>query len=452
MSTGLTDHHLATTIAALATPAGSGALAVLRLSGPQALSFLQTLSGQRDWAAQQARHVSLRWKDHLLDDVVATFWASPRSYTGEDVVELSCHGNPFITERILEALLEQGAVAAGPGEFTERAFLNGKLDLTEAEAVADLISASTEIALHGARSMQAGKLSADLNTIRGHLTKLLAHLEAYIDFPDEDIAPEVTSSFAEKLRDSLATLRRLIATAPAGRVLREGVSTAIVGAPNVGKSSLLNRLLREERAIVSATPGTTRDTIEAECRCGGVVLRLIDTAGQRATEDAIEAEGVQRAAAAMEQAQLVLHVVDGSTGPVDDGVKLASLLPSQHYLCVANKADLGLHGDQPKQAVPISALTGDGLRQLEKRVEELLLTHSEVDPVSWLTINARQESALRRAASAAETALTQLEAGSPPELISIDLRTALDAVGEVVGASTNEDILDQLFATFCIGK
>lgn len=452
MSTGLTDHHLSTTIAALATPPGSGALAILRLSGPQALRYLQDLSGHQTWPPQQAKHVILSWKEHVLDDVVATYWAAPRSYTGEDVVEISCHGNPYIAEMILEALLELGAVAAGPGEFTERAFLNGKLDLTEAEAVADLISASTEIALRGARSMQDGKLSAKLHAIRTTLTELLAHLEAYIDFPDEDIAPDVTSGFATKLREILTTLRRLIATAPAGRVLREGVATVIVGAPNVGKSSLLNCLLREDRAIVSSTPGTTRDTIEAECRCGNVLLRLIDTAGQRRTEDEIEAEGVQRAAAAMERAQLVLHVVDGSTPPSDDGIEVTRLATSQHYLRVANKADLGWHEEQPQDAVKLSALTGNGLTELEERVQDLLLRHHEVDAESWLTVNARQESALRRAETAAAAALEQLEASAPPELISVDLRTALDSVGEVVGASTNEDILDQLFATFCIGK
>lgn len=452
MSTGLTEHHLASTIAALATPPGSGALAILRLSGPQARTILQSLSTVKDWSPRQVRHVTLRHQGNILDDVVATYWAAPSSYTGEDVVEISCHGNPFIAERILEALLEHGAVAAGPGEFTERAFLNGKLDLTEAEAVADLISASTKIALRGARSMQQGKLSSELNAIRTTLTELLAHLEAYIDFPDEDIAPDVTSGFATKLREILNTLRRLIATAPAGRVLREGVATAIVGAPNVGKSSLLNRLLREDRAIVSATPGTTRDTIEAECRCGNVLLRLIDTAGQRTTNDAIEAEGVQRATKAMEHAHLIIHVVDGSVPPAEDGVEVSKLSPGQQYLRVANKADLGLHGDQPQGAIQLSALTGDGLALLEQQVQDLLLHQTEVDTESWLTVNARQESALRQAEIAAATALDQLEAAAPPELISVDLRAALDAVGEVVGASTNEVILDQLFATFCIGK
>ncbi|MEM1059532.1 MAG: tRNA uridine-5-carboxymethylaminomethyl(34) synthesis GTPase MnmE [Verrucomicrobiota bacterium] len=440
------------TIAALATPPGIAALAVIRVSGPLALRLLGDLTGIEEWPPRQARHVTLRQSRDVLDDVVAVCWRQPHSYTGEDVVEITCHGNPSIAQRILAVLLKRGARAAGPGEFTERAFLNGKLDLTEAEAVQDLIAASTETALRGARSMKEGKLSARLEEIRRELTGLLAHLEAYIDFPEEDIAPEVTSGFAEKLDMILTNLRQLIATAPTGRVLREGVATAIVGAPNAGKSSLLNRLLREERAIVSPTPGTTRDTIEAECQLGGVLLRLIDTAGRRATNEAVEAEGVSRAEAALQRAQLVLHVVDGHEAPAIDGIDPERLSPGQQYLRVANKADLGLHEGQPGDVVALSALTGAGLDTLERRVAELLLECPAVDPESWLTVNARQESALRRAETAAARAREQLHAAAPPELISVDLRAALDAVGEVVGASTNEDILDQLFATFCIGK
>ncbi len=440
------------TIIALSTPPGVSALALIRLSGPDVVAYANALlASPRDWEPQRAAFVRLQAEGKLLDEAVTTYWKGPHSFTGEDTLEISCHGNPLIVQNILKHFLHLGARHAEPGEFTQRAFLNGKLDLTQAEAVLDIIHAETENALSGAQAMKEGKLAEKLNSLRQQLIDLLAHLEAYIDFPDEDITPETGELFLTHIRTLRSQVRALLETAPLGRILREGIRTAIVGAPNVGKSSLLNALLRERRAIVSATPGTTRDTIEAECNVRGFRLVLVDTAGQRETHDEIEAEGVRRAQSAAQHADLILHVVEAPTAPTELDSELGKNFPARLYLRIANKSDLGLH-DSNRGTLPISTLTGAGLPDLEDAIEKTLLGSQRPARTGWLTINARQEAALQRADEALGNALTAMEAKQPPELISIDLRAALNEIGQIVGLATNEDILDQLFKNFCIGK
>jgi tRNA modification GTPase len=453
------------TIIALSTPPGVAALALVRLSGPgcreMAASLLQG-PGPIQWQSHQAVHHYLYDNGMLLDDVVITFFQAPNSYTGQDTLEIACHGSPLIVQKIIQAFLARGARLAGPGEFTQRAFLNGKMDLTQAEAVQDLIAASSERALLGAQAMKEGRLGAHLQHIRAELIDLLAHLEAYIDFPEEDIAPQVGSEFSLRVDKLIGQISRLIATAPMGKILREGVLTAIVGAPNVGKSSLLNALLRDNRAIVSAIPGTTRDSIEADCNIRGWHLRLVDTAGQRQTQDEIEAEGVRRAQEITRKAQLVLHVVEahrscGASGADADGVAASEffnpkiLAPHQHYIKVANKIDLGCDHSN-KDAVGVSTKTGEGLDRLEAAIEQQLMTAPAAESEGWLTVNARQENALRRAKDALDRAAASIRKPEPPELISVDLRDALGEIGSVVGLASNEDVLDQLFKNFCIGK
>lgn len=438
-------------IAALSTPAGISALAIIRVSGKNSLSLLQALSSRQEWKPQQAVHCVLSHHNHRLDDVVAIFWKGPRSFTGEDSFEISCHGNPLICQKILSALLDLGARLAEPGEFTQRAFLNGRLDLTQAEAILDVIHASTDHALLGAQAMQKGELGAHLQSMRTELINLLAHLEAFIDFPDEDIQPETGAAFQKKVLDLFAQTESLLATAPLGRILREGVPTAIVGEPNVGKSSLLNYLLRENRAIVSATPGTTRDTIEAECVVRGLQLRLIDTAGQRSTDDDIELEGIRRAKLASENARLILHVVEAHQPPHIAEEQFISHKPGQTVIRVANKSDLGIHPER-HNCISVSTRTGAGFEVLEEKIETALLKGTPREQENWLTLNARHESVLKRAAESLRRALGGLKERLDPELISVDLRAALGAIGEVVGIATNEDILDQLFKSFCIGK
>jgi tRNA modification GTPase len=440
------------TIIALATPPGVSALAILRLSGEASLDIARKLAGDGfEPVPRGAYHRTLRHHQVRLDDVVLTYWKNPHSFTGEDAIEITCHGNPLIAQNILAACLALGARPALPGEFSQRAFLNGKMDLTQAEAIVDLIQAGTDHALAGAQAMQEGKLGAGLQTLRTELINLLAHLEAHIDFPEEDISPDTGQLFRNKVQSVQAEVKRLLATAPYGRILREGIATVIVGEPNVGKSSLLNALLREDRAIVSPSPGTTRDTIEAECNIRGIRLRLIDTAGRRKTDDAIEAEGVRRAEQALAKARLIIHVIDGHLPPPAAAFPLPPLRPDQLKIVVANKSDLGLHSEHD-DAVPASTQTADGLAALETRIEQILGDTRSLEETGWLTINARQEACLQRANASLDLAMEAMNRQDPPELISTDLRAALQAIGEVVGLATNEDILDQLFKSFCIGK
>lgn len=435
-------------IIALATPPGRSALAVIRLSGPGVLERTKFLASVKVWRPRGVHHAILREGDRILDEVVISWWPEGASYTGEETIEISCHGNPLIFKSILEAYLKRGVRWARPGEFTERAFLNGKMDLTQAEGVLDLIHAGTDRSVRAAQAMREGRFGLHLLKMREQLIEVLAHLEAYIDFPEEDIRPETGSAFQERLNSIRTEMIRLLKTAPLGRRLREGVRTAIVGEPNVGKSSLLNALLREDRAIVSPTPGTTRDTIEASCQVRGLQLCLIDTAGQRETSDTIEKEGISRARRAMEEAELILQVVDASQ-PVP--VEFPEVQPGQFFLRVANKLDLGVVKGH-EASVLVSARTGEGLDLLESKIESLLMGKEGSAEVDEFAINTRQEGALSEAQLCLENGLLAIEQGAPPELISVDLRSALDAIGEVVGKATNEDILDVLFQKFCIGK
>ena len=329
------------TIIALSTPPGTAALAVLRLSGPASRAIVEQLvATQVEWRPGHATYRGLTHQGKILDDVVLTFWQGPHSYTGEDTVEISCHGNPHIIAAIDRACLELGARTARPGEFTQRAFLNDKLSLTQAEGLLDLLYAPTERALASARAMKEGKLGHALESVRAELVDLLSHLEASLDFAEEGIEPKVGPEFLERVGEQVrAQIEKLLRTAPLGRILQEGALAVIVGEPNVGKSSLLNALLREDRAIVAPTPGTTRDLIEAPCNIRGLPLRLIDTAGQRDSTDPVEIEGNRRARALVPLAQLLLHVVEAHQPYAAAKIELPDNIPS---LLVANKSDLGL--------------------------------------------------------------------------------------------------------------
>ncbi|MBV9392037.1 MAG: tRNA uridine-5-carboxymethylaminomethyl(34) synthesis GTPase MnmE, partial [Verrucomicrobia bacterium] len=331
------------TIAAISTPIGEGALGVIRLSGPQALEILKvTFHGA---AAPQPRRVhygEVHDQSGKLDSVLVTYFQAPKSYTGEDVVEVSFHGGILLTQRIFQLFLQMGARAAGPGEFTQRAFLNGKMDLTQAEGVLDLIKAQTDLALRAANEQLSGRLGQSLIELREKLLTILAHVEAYIDFPDDEIDPDTGQLLIERVEQCQTQVELLLSTAEQGRVLRHGLRTVIFGAPNVGKSSLLNLLLGYDRAIVSAFPGTTRDTIEEVINVRGIPVRLIDTAGIRESNDQLENEGIRRMYWQLEQADLLLCVVDGSQPAPDQ--QFANV-GSAKTLLVLNKIDLGLHPD-----------------------------------------------------------------------------------------------------------
>ncbi len=437
------------TIIALSTPPGVAALAIIRLSGTQSRAIIDQLLSPVAWVPATAVYRTLKYRDEILDDAVLTFWQSPNSYTGEDTVEISCHGNPHIVEKILRACLELGARTARPGEFTQRAYLNNKLSLTQAEGLLDLLYAPTERALASARAMKEGKLGHALEAVRAELIDLLSHLEASLDFAEEGIEPHVGPEFTARVEQVRAQIEKLLRTAPLGRILQEGALTIIVGEPNVGKSSLLNALLREDRAIVAPTPGTTRDWIEAPCNVRGLPLRLVDTAGQRDSTDPVEIEGNRRARALLPKAQLLLHVVEAHQLFVSTKIELPENIPS---LLIANKSDLGRHTSLPVNAISLSAKTGEGLADLETRIEEALLADMGHESGTVLTINARQNSTLQRATQSLDQALEALRNTTGLEIVSIELRDALHDLAEVIGETDNEDILTRLFQNFCIGK
>jgi tRNA modification GTPase len=438
------------TIVALSTPPGVAALAVIRLSGPEARATAERLlSAPVEWKPGCAAYRTLARSGKILDDVVLTFWQAPHSFTGEDMVEISCHGNPHIAEAIVQACLELGARAARPGEFTQRAFLNDRLSLTQAEGLLDLLYAPTERALASARAMKEGKLGAALETVRTELVDLLSHLEASLDFAEEGIEPSVGPEFAVRLEKVRGQLEQLLRTAPLGRILQEGALVVIVGEPNVGKSSLLNALLREDRAIVAPTPGTTRDWIEAPCSVRGLPLRLVDTAGMRDTTDPVEIEGLRRARALLSKAQLLLRVVEAHALYHPSKFDWPENVP---VLLIANKSDLGRHESLPEGAILLSALTGTGLDTLEARIESTLLAGVPDETETVLTINARQNATLQRAAQALDRAREALRESHGLEVVSLELREALHDLAEVIGETTNEDILTRLFQNFCIGK
>ena len=437
------------TIAALASAVGVGALAVVRMSGGQARQVARAACPGWEPTARRAALVRVRdAQGRVIDECVGTWFAAPASFTGEDVVELCCHGGSLVTQLVLERLLECGACPAEPGEFSRRAFENGKMDLTQAEAVMDIISAGSEAALRAAQNQLQGGISRPVQQAVDRLLDVAAHVEAYIDFPEEDISPQTNAQLLAGLDAVAEQLRRLLSTAEQGRYLREGVRTAIVGAPNVGKSSLLNHLLGYERAIVSATAGTTRDTVEEFASLGGVRLRLVDTAGLHDSADELEQTGMARSLLAWQEADLVLRVADASCAPEP----LPEVATSAPVLLVLNKADLPEHPAwKGVQAVRLSCRTGQGFPELEREVRSSFGSRS-AEQDTPAAINTRHRYALQQAVEALAAARAGLAASSEPELISVDLRSALDSLGSIIGRVDTEDILTRLFSTFCLGK
>ncbi|HVJ46128.1 MAG TPA: tRNA uridine-5-carboxymethylaminomethyl(34) synthesis GTPase MnmE [Luteolibacter sp.] len=442
-----------TTIAAIATPAGTGAVSMIRVSGPEAIRIADRVTGGKASTVmpRTARHCRILDEGEIIDDGLMTVFRAPNSFTGEDSVEFTGHGGMLVTREVLARFLASGAIAAGPGEFTQRAFLNGKLDLTQAEGVMDLISAQTRLSLRAARSQLEGVLGRRTTEARDELLETLAHLEAWIDFPEEDIDPQTGFVLRSRIGKVLATVNALLATADQGRVLREGVRTVIFGEPNVGKSSLLNRLLGFERAIVSDIAGTTRDTIEETINLHGLPIRLIDTAGVRESGDVIESEGIQRTVRQIESADLLLEVSDGSAPKPSEAI-----LPhtDAKRLRILNKTDLGEHPSwSGEDAVRLSCSTGDGFTDLSEAIREAL----HFTDADWgehaIAINARHQASLAAARTALVAALELLDdTSNDVELAAIDLREALDALGEIPGKVDTEDLLGVIFSTFCIGK
>jgi len=442
------------TIAAISTPPGEGAIALVRVSGANAIGVAGKIFRGKEKPSRFASHVQhfgeiFDGAHRLIDQVVLSVHRAPSSYTGEDLVEISCHGGTLVSAKVLEACLRAGARAARPGEFTERAFLNGKMDLTQAEAVIDLIRAKTDLALRSATEQLEGRLGEKIRKIRDELVALLAHIQASIDFPEEGIAPDE----GERLRARLDFIREeidsLLATADQGRILREGVRVVIYGATNAGKSSLLNRLLGYDRVIVSDTHGTTRDTIEETVNLDGVPIRLLDTAGLRPSANGIEREGMARTEKSLQLADLRLHIADRNAPKPP---YLEERIVDANEIVILNKSDLRENDDWKNfDALRISCLTGEGLLELQKQILARI-TEQNLRPESPVAINTRHRDCLRRALESCDQARAGMDQGLSSEYIAVDLNEALRAVGEVIGGVDVEQILDSVFSQFCIGK
>ena len=456
-------------IAAIATGGNPTAIGIVRVSGEGCFHLCESVfraSNGKPFGDQEARKMvfgeMLDAQGRVIDRGLAVRFPGPHSYTGEDSAEFHCHGSPVVLRELLAALFAAGARQARAGEFTKRAFLNGRLDLTQAEAVVDLIDAETAAAARNAAAQLDGGLRRTLEPIQDALLDISSRFYAVVDYPDEDIEDVQPDQIAQALRDADGRLTALLATCQRGKVLKSGVRTAIVGRPNAGKSSLLNALAGYDRAIVTDIPGTTRDTVEESVLCGGVLLRLTDTAGIRDTEDTVEQLGVERSRKALEAADLVLAVVDGSVPPTAEDLAVLRLAAkSPRWIAVFSKCDLwdtkarsvGVIGQvgTPAASVSLSAVTGQGLDRLEAAVAALFPAGEAPDSGSLLT-DQRQEDAARRARDAVRRAKDALEGGLTPDAVLTDAEEALDALGELTGRTAKEEIVSRIFSRFCVGK
>jgi tRNA modification GTPase len=442
------------TIAAVSTAPGEGAIALVRVSGANAVGVADKIFHGKEMPSRfepRVQHFGeISGSDgRLIDQVVLSVHRAPASYTGEDLIEISCHGGMLVSAKVLEACLRAGARAARPGEFTERAFLNGKMDLTQAEAVIDLIRAKTDLALRSATEQLEGRLGEQIRKIRDELVELLAHINASIDFPEEGITPDEGEPLRARLGSIREEIAALLATADQGRILREGVRVVIYGATNAGKSSLLNRLLGYDRVIVSDTHGTTRDTIEETFNLDGVPIRLLDTAGLRTSTSELEREGIVRTEKSLQLADLRLHIADRNMPKPPD---FKERVRDSNEIIVLNKSDLPENSDwKDFHGVRISCLTGEGLPELQKEILARI-TKQNLKPESPVAINTRHRDCLRRALESCDRATTAQAEGVSPEYAAIHLNEALHAVGEVIGVVDVEQILDSVFSQFCIGK
>jgi tRNA modification GTPase len=450
------------TIAAISTAVGEGAIAIVRLSGPRAFEisdaiFISSSGRPSEFLTHTIHFGKIGRNGDLIDQVMLSVMRAPRTYTAENVVEINCHGGSLTSRKILAACLNNGARLAEPGEFTKRAFLNGRIDLTQAEAVMDLISAKTDLAHSAAAHTLEGHLAKRVEQMRQQLITTLAHLEAQIDFPEEDISPDTRAKLVRDVDDVIQELRRLLATSREGKILREGVAVAIIGRPNVGKSSLMNVLLGQERSIVAPTPGTTRDTIEETANIRGIPVRFTDTAGIRNARGAVEGIGVARSRNALSASALVLLVLDASRPSSRADRDLAKLSLGKPVVQVLNKIDLPRKLKQPPDfeavsSAEVSAATGDGIEYLKDLIVDQVWSGRATTNEFNVAINERHSSALSSAINALVSGGEQLKSAAPNEFVSQELRIALDAIGEIVGKTSTEFILDKIFSTFCIGK
>ena len=455
------------TIAAISTPFGESGIGIVRMSGPMAESIVRGLfKAKRDQSLFISHHFHygeiIDPRDgHPVDEVLVVLMRGPKTYTREDIVEINCHGGYLVLQKVLELVLAQGARMAQPGEFTKRAFLNGRIDLTRAEAVIDLIKARTMEGINIANQQLKGSLYKEMASLKGRLIGHLSLIEAHIDFPEEEMETIPQAEMRRDLHNSIQKLEEWISTYEEGKVFREGITCAITGKTNVGKSSLLNVLLKQERAIVTPIPGTTRDVIEEVLNIHGIPVRLMDTAGLRKAKDFIEQEGVRRAKERVADADLILLILDGSRELDEDDLEIILEIKEKKKVVIINKKDLPLKLslEEIKKRFPedplvsISALKNEGVEDLKKAIYSSLIHRDiRVSPEHLIVANIRHKTALTQINENLLNALKGLEEGASLEFIAFEIRSALDALGEMVGETTTEEVLNRIFEQFCIGK
>lgn len=459
------ENRLDDIIAAISTPIGTGGIGIVRMSGAGCITLADTLFlGQKRLAEKPSHTLSygkiIDSAGEIIDEVLVSIMKAPQTYTKEDIVEINCHGGPFVTRRILEALLEAGARLAEPGEFTKRSFLNGRIDLTQAEAVIDLIHSKTELSRQAAVGQLEGRLKKAVREMREEILDMTAAIEAAIDYPDYDIEAETYSSMEAGTRSLLERAEKLLENADRGKIIREGIQTVIIGKPNVGKSSLLNWLLEEDRAIVTDIPGTTRDTVEEYLNIGGIPVKIVDTAGIRETEDTAERIGVEKSRAYADTADLVIFMLDASRPLEEEDKEILSFIRGKKAVVLLNKTDLEqrlplaeLETLIPgKQILPISVKRNEGFEQLMDTLKEMFLEGDGASCQSGLFINTRHKDALLRAKTALEHCMETIQDRMPEDFISMDLQDANLALGEITGDTSDEEIIDRIFTKFCLGK
>jgi len=454
------------TIAAIATPKGVGGIGIIRISGPKAEEIGHRLFKPKKYSSPLQSHylyygtiVSLDG-GAILDEVLLSIMRKPHSYTGEDTIEINCHGGPVVVETVLHEVLKAGSRLAEPGEFTKRAYLNGRLDLAQAEAVIDLIMAQSNRGLSLALSHLRGNVSIKVQSLRSSLIKILAHLETLIDFTEEDIDIPPSAEFSNTIRLIIDDIEGILATYSEGKTVRDGLSIIITGKPNVGKSSLLNRLLGEKRAIITPVPGTTRDFIEEALLIKGIPIKLVDTAGIRYVQDQIEAEGIKLVWEKISSADVVIILLDGSTCITEEDMEVIDKNKGKEIILVINKSDLPsqIKDNDLEKIIPgvgplwISAKYGDGIPQLTEKIYELTMNNKQTTESDVMLSNLRHKVAFEKARDLLTIAYNTMIQGLSPELTAFDIKESLEYLGDIIGETTNEDVLDRIFSTFCIGK
>lgn len=454
------------TITAISTAIGEGGISIIRVSGERALQVVgrifkgKNAKGLDTMGTYTMRHGHIveLGGDDVIDEVIVSYMKGPRSFTAEDTVEINCHGGIVATNKVLENVIKAGARMAEPGEFTKRAFLNGRIDLSQAEAVIDIIRAKTELSMKSAVLQAGGNLSAAVRELREKLIALIAHIEATVDYPEDDLEEITGIQVAARLKEIVAEIGKALESAEEGKILREGLSTVIVGKPNVGKSSLLNTLLKENRAIVTDIPGTTRDVIEEYISIKGIPVKIVDTAGIRETEDVVEKIGVEKSIEKIEEADLIILILDSSSELTDEDRDIISFIKGKKYIVLLNKSDLNekinikeIDELESEYVISTSVTQGFGIDQLKEAIVKLFF-HGEIKSNELVITNMRHKEAMMAANSSCLQAIEALSSTSAIDLASIDIRNAWYSLGQITGDTMEENIIDKIFSEFCLGK